>query len=71
MDGCTPLRPLSYLGFQGLDFEWKHLNIVVNTSRDHLLIEDLSRLSMGISGILSRKTAIPWSAAGAHAGAQA
>ena len=45
-----------YLKFKGLDFERTHHNIVVNTSRDHLLIQDYSRLSIDISGIVSRKT---------------
>ena len=48
----------SYLGFQGLGFEQKHLTIVVNTSRDRLLIQALSILSIEMSRILSRKTAV-------------
>ena len=42
--GCSGyIRPFSYLRFShlrlhGLDFERKHLKILVNTSRDHLLI---------------------------------
>ena len=56
------LRPISYLRclhlrFQGLDFERKRLNIVLNTSGDHLRTQDLSRLSIQMSGIVSRTTA--------------
>ena len=51
-------RPVShlillYLRFQGLDFERKHADIVVNASRDHLRIWDMmSRLSIETPGIL-------------------
>ena len=40
---------------------WKeiHLKIVFETSVDHALIQDSSRLSTNISGVSSRKTAVP------------
>ena len=54
----TTLRHLLYLRFsylrcQGLDFEQTqtHIKSVFSTSRDHLLIQELSRLSMETSGI--------------------
>ena len=37
-----------------------------NTSRDRLLISYFSRLSIEVSGILSRRTAVMWSAAGSR-----
>ena len=48
-------RTLYFRTYQGLDFGQTHLKIVVTTSGDHLLIQDLSSLSIDISGILSRK----------------
>ena len=48
---------VSYLRLQGLNFGRKRLGIVFKTSGDHLLIQDLSRLSIEVSGILIRKTA--------------
>ena len=56
------VRQCSYLivvvsRFQGLDFERTHLRIVVNTSRNHLQISDLSGLSTDMSRIVSRSTA--------------
>ena len=48
----------SHLGFQGLDFEQGNLKIVLETSGDHLLTYDSSRLSTDISGIRNRKTAV-------------
>lgn len=53
------IRPFSYLRFQSLDFEEKHMNNVLMTSRDHLLIYDSSRLSIKICGIVSWETAVP------------
>ena len=46
---------LLYLRFQSLVFEQQQLDIVFKTSRDHLLVKDLSRLLIGFSGIVSRK----------------
>ena len=40
----------SHLRFQALEFGKRSLETVSETSRDHLLIQDLSRLSLGISG---------------------
>ena len=42
----------------GSRFRGKQLKIVVKTSGDHLLIQDSSRLSTEMSGILRRKTAV-------------
>ena len=39
-------------------FEQRQFKIVFKTSRDHLLIQDPSGLSVNISGIVSRKTAV-------------
>ena len=57
------VQPFSYfifscIRFQSLDFGGEHLDIVFQTSRDHLLISDSPRLSVDISGIRSRKTAV-------------
>ena len=48
----------SYLQLQSLGFETRHLRIACETSRDHLLIQDSSRLSVEISRNLGRKTAV-------------
>ena len=42
----------------GAPAQRKHLTIAVNTSRDHLLFYDSSRLPIEISGTSSRKTAV-------------
>ena len=57
-----PLRPCSCLTllcvrFQSLDLKKIDVEILFETSRDHVLIQDLSRLSIRISGISSRKAA--------------
>ena len=44
--------------FQGLHFEQQKLKTAFKTSRDHLLIEYSSRLSIEHSGISSRRTAV-------------
>ena len=53
------LRPFSYLGcsclrFQRLDLELAKLKSALKTCRDHLLLQDSSRLSIETSGILIR-----------------
>ena len=45
------------LKLPGLDSERSNTEFVLKTSRGHPLIQDLSRLSIGISGILSSTTA--------------
>ena len=50
--GISYLR-FVYSRFQSLHFEQTKLKIVFKTSWGHLLIQDSSRLSMEISGILS------------------
>ena len=53
----TPCGHFRTYELQSLGFEQTHIHIVFKTSRDHLLIQDLSGLSIEISGIASRKTA--------------
>ena len=56
--GGRGLAAIFVLTIPGSRFRGKQFNLVFETSRDHLLLYDLSRLSMKTSGIVSRKTAV-------------